>query len=320
MSDSPFHAGEQALQQRLGVRERLEAVGRMVIRDHMPEQHRELFGRLPTLLLATQDAAGQPWATMLCGAPGFVQTPDAGSLEADTRPADDDPAAAGLRPGAAVGLLGLEPHTRRRNRMNGVVTAVGAGFAVRVLQSFGNCPKYIQAREPQPVPDRVAGAAVAEGASLSPQALALVRGADTLFIASSSAAALPSGGPAPCEGADVSHRGGRPGFVAVRHGPQGDHLIVPDYVGNWMFNTLGNLLQWPQAGLLFLDWHSGDLLQLAATARIEHEGAALAAYPGARRLLHLDVLRGWWRPGAMPLSWKARAPAPEFAPDLLPPA
>jgi predicted pyridoxine 5'-phosphate oxidase superfamily flavin-nucleotide-binding protein len=164
MNAAPFHAGEMALQERVGVRERMAAVGRQIIRDHMPDQHRELFEKLPSLLLATLDDEGQPWPTMLAGSAGFVRTPDARTMSIAARPAEGDPARAGLRVGAAVGILGLEPHTRRRNRMNGVVSAVAAeGFSVQVVQSFGNCPKYIQGREPAPRPDRRPGPAQREG-------------------------------------------------------------------------------------------------------------------------------------------------------------
>lgn len=313
MHAAPFHAGEIALQHRAGVHERMAAVGRQVIRDHMPDQHRELFEKLPTLLLATLDDAGQPWPTMLAGAPGFVRTPDARTMRIGAHLAEGDPARAGLRAGAAVGVLGLEPHTRRRNRMNGVVSAVEeGGFSVRVAQSFGNCPKYIQGREPEPRADRRPGPVQAEGSRLSDAARGLVARSDTLFIASSSAARIAqvgSGG----SGADISHRGGPPGFVAIERGEEGDLLTLPDYVGNYLFNTLGNLMLWPRAGLLWVDWQEGHVLQLAAEAQIVHEGAALAAFPGALRLLQLQVRHGWWRPRALPLAWSAAQPAPQFA-------
>ena len=67
-STEAFHAGEQALQARVGVRERMAAAGPMLLRDYMPDQHRELFEKLPTLLLGALDEAGQPWATMVAGA------------------------------------------------------------------------------------------------------------------------------------------------------------------------------------------------------------------------------------------------------------
>ena len=315
--DTPaFHAGEQAWQTEVGMRERLEAVGRMVIRDHMPDQHRELFGKLPTLLLAAQDAQGQPWATMLQGPPGFTESPDARTLRVHALPAADDPVRPCLHEGAAVGLLGLEPHTRRRNRANGRLGALRTdGFDVTVTQSFGNCPKYIHARQPLPDASLTPHAAEALGPMLDEAAIAWLRRADTCFIASANSA-RPGGEQA--EGVDVSHRGGRPGFLQVTTQPAGAdaglRVTLPDYPGNQFFNTLGNLLVWPRAGLLFVDVDDGSVLQLAAQASFETEGPALSAHPGALRLLHLDVLGGWRRRQALPLRWTPAEPPPQFLP------
>lgn len=312
MNDAPFHAGEVALQARLGVHERLAAVGRTIIRDHMPDQHRELFSQLPTLLVGALDDGGQPWATMLTGAPGFVTSPDARTLQVMDLPAADDPVAALIKAGAPLGLLGLQPHTRRRNRMNGRVSAVHAtGFSVQVRQSFGNCPKYIQAREPMSRQRVPALPARAESAWLSAHARTLIAAADTLFIASASAAQI---GIDRAEGVDVSHRGGLPGFVKVVDDDRaGSRLVLPDYQGNFMFNTLGNLEQWPRAGLLFIDPTTGDVLQLAVTTTLQHEGPELTAFPGAQRLLHARVSHGVWRAATLPLAWSAPQYAPQFA-------
>lgn len=309
--DAAFHPGEVALQRLAGVDQRMDAIGRTVIRDHMPDQHRELFEKLPTLLLGAVDAQGQPWATMLAGAPGFIRTPDARTLHAAALPAKDDPVATLLAEGAPVGLLGLEPHTRRRNRMNGRITAIDpTGFAATVQQSFGNCPKYIQAREPQWVA-RTPGPAQAIGARLPAAARALVESTDTLFIASASAARI-GGGRA--DGVDVSHRGGLPGFVNLSDGADGSTLLViPDYLGNFFFNTLGNLSAWPRAGLLFSDPDSGDVLQLAVETTLVLDGDDVARYPGAQRLLQARVLGGWWRPAALPLRWSAAGYSPHLA-------
>jgi hypothetical protein len=67
------------------------------------------------------DDTGRPWATLLEGAPGFAHALNPEQLRLDAQPDADDPAAAGLHLGAAVGLLGIELHTRRRNRVNGHV-------------------------------------------------------------------------------------------------------------------------------------------------------------------------------------------------------
>ena len=204
-----------------------------------------------------------------------------------------------------------------------------SAFEVEVLQSFGNCPKYIHARRPEPVvsshraaardePSPVGGSAFvfgnaqALGPFLDASSLELLGRADTLFIASASGA---HPGASRAEGVDVSHRGGRPGFVAVDRGDHGVQLTIPDYLGNFYFNTLGNLLAWPLAGLLVPDYAEsggGTLLHLAARASIAFEGPELAGFPGAQRLLHLDVLGGTRRPGALPLRWSAPQPPPQF--------
>lgn len=311
MDMAPFHAGEVALQARLGLGERMAAVGRSVIRDYMPEQHRELFAQLPALLVGAIDAHGQPWATMLTGAPGFVAAPDARTLNIIALPRQDDPVAALLHEGAPLGLLGLQPHTRRRNRMNGQVAGMHAGgFSVRVHQSFGNCPKYIQAREPVAGNTGAPSPARTESRLLSTEARALIEAADTLFIASASGAQI---GDSRAEGVDVSHRGGLPGFVKVIDDGACTRLVIPDYQGNFFFNTLGNLLQWPHAGLLLLDPAKGDMLQLAVTTTLQHEGPELAAFAGAQRLLHCRVTHGLWRAAALPLLWSAPHYAPQFA-------
>jgi predicted pyridoxine 5'-phosphate oxidase superfamily flavin-nucleotide-binding protein len=240
---------------------------------------------------------------MLAGRPGFVHSPDEHRLRIDTLPDAADPLTRHLRVGAPIGLLGIEPHTRRRNRMNGHVVALdAAGFTVAVEQSFGNCPKYIQAREPQWRGDTPpALRAETLGLALNEAALALIRAADTLFIATAAAG-----------GADVSHRGGRPGFVQASDASGRIVLTLPDFSGNNLFNTLGNIEAHPRAGLLFVDDDNGDLLQLSGAARIVWDGDALHAFAGARRLLRIEVEAALWRPLALPLRWSA----PGYAPQL----
>ena len=314
---TPFHDGELAVQTRAGVRDKVAVAGSRMIRDSMPEQHRELFQKLPMLFVGSLDPQHRPWASVLVGRPGFVSAPDEHHLRIAARPDAADPLAAQLAPGTPLGLLGLEPHTRRRNRMNGRVTQVGEqGFTVSVNQSFGNCPQYIQAREPRWLREPTASAPRPADA-LAPSLLhdaarALIRRADTLFIASASQRAggtADSGGP---EGVDVSHRGGKPGFVRVREQQGRAELTLPDFRGNNLFNTLGNIAAHPWAGLLFVDPASGDVLQLTGHAEIVWDGPELASFDGAQRLLKLRVDAALWRPDALPLRWSA----PDYAPQL----
>ena len=125
----PFHAGERAMQTRAGMRERLAQVGGRVIRAAMPEQHRDFFRQLPFLIAGSVDAAGQPWASMLAAPPGFIESPDPRRLAIQARPDPASPLTQALRVGASLGLLGIEPQTRRRNRVNGTLAAIsGEGF------------------------------------------------------------------------------------------------------------------------------------------------------------------------------------------------
>ncbi len=308
---SAFHPGEQAMQARAGVAEHMSTIGARVMRPAMPAEHRELFEKLPFVLLGALDAERRPWATILVGKPGFVRTPDATSLVLGSSPLTEGALQLALDPGSPVGLLGIEPSTRRRNRVNGVVAAAGEGtLSIHVRQSFGNCPKYIQARDFEAVTTTASPPSVL-GAGLSEQALALIARADTFFIATASAgAALPD--QASSEGVDVSHRGGKPGFIRVDADGGSTVLTTPDFTGNYFFNTLGNLAVDPRAGLLFIDWQSGDVLVLTGAAEVSWEGPEVEAFAGAQRILRVRVAEGRWLPGAMPL----RSARVEFASQL----
>jgi hypothetical protein len=233
---------------------------------------------------------------VLWGAPGFASSPQPQRLRIDTLPEADDPLAANLRAGTGLGLLGIELPTRRRNRMNGRVEALSdGGFAVTVQQSFGNCPKYIQVRSWQAA-TRQPGQ-LEQGEDLDPRWLPLVEGSDTLFIAS-------------CNGADmdISHRGGPRGFVRLA---RDGRLWLPDYSGNFMFNTLGNLLLEPRCALLWIDFANGDLLHLEARAELVWpEDYPEPAPPGAERMLALSPGRWRLRRGRLPLAFGSAEPSP----------
>jgi hypothetical protein len=173
----------------------------------MPDQHRAFFTLLSYLFVATPDAEGWPMASVLTGEQGFVQSPDPATLGIAALPAPDDPAAPAFVDGAEIGLLGLDFTTRRRNRANGRLVAVDDGLAVAIAQSFGNCAQYIQTRTPSP--RAAAGAPVERLDRLDTAARALIEGSDTFFVASRSRAGIGDGG------LDMSHRGGKPGFVGV---------------------------------------------------------------------------------------------------------
>ena len=312
-----FHAGERQMQARVGVQERMAAHGGQMMRTAMPEQHRAFFAQLPFVIVGSVDAGGQPWASILTNPPGFIGSPDARHLLIRARPLVDDPLHETLTAGASIALLGIEQHTRRRNRLNGVVEHIDdAGVLVGVQQSFGNCPKYIQARQVKYAGGDGTGVieagAVIYDTVLNEQARCLIARADTLFIAT----AHPDANHDSTRlqdinkyGVDVSHRGGKPGFVRV----DGDAtLTLPDFAGNRFFNTLGNIVLNPCAGLLFIDFECGDLLYIAATAELLFDGPELEAFNGAERLLRLKIRHVRHVAAALPLRWEGEVQTSPF--------
>lgn len=304
--DSPFHPGERAIQARLGHRERIEMMGRRMLRDFLPEQHRAFYAQLTYFLVGTVDADGHLWASILVGEPGFISTPDDRTLSIAAQPLSGDPLADTLTVGREIGFLGIELHTRRRNRVNGVVSALSPnGFEVQVHQTFGNCPKYIQAREfdlksftpTETKPSHLLTA-------LGEKEKDAIAAADTFFIAT----AYLDDAAGVARGVDVSHRGGKPGFVRI----DGNTLTVPDFAGNNIYNTFGNLELNPHAGLLFINFETGDLLYLTGSAEVIWDGPEISRYEGAERLLKFQIERGVSVEKSLPLSWSAL----EYSPFL----
>lgn len=307
---SPFHSGEQRLQTLAGQREHVESFGRRAIRRFMPDQHRAFFRQLPFVVAGAVDDHGWPWASLLPGRPGFLHSPDDTTLTIAARAAPGDPIGGAIKPGAALGLLGIEMQTRRRNRLNGRVSGMAdGGFTVSVDQSFGNCPQYIQHRDVNFVrapgePGRSAEPVPIE--DLDDRARALIAGSDAFFVSSYVRAV---NDPA-VEGVDVSHRGGRPGFVRV----SGNVLTIPDFPGNNLFNTLGNFLVNPKAGLVFIDFTTGDLLSLTGTVEIlpdDHE--EVKAFQGAQRAWRFTLDHGVWLDDALPF----RSTLGDYSPNTL---
>ncbi|MDN5680634.1 MAG: pyridoxamine 5'-phosphate oxidase family protein [Ewingella sp.] len=265
------------------------------IRAAMPEQHRTFFAGLPYLLASTIDDEGWPLATLFTGPPGFVSSPDDTHLRINAPRRQDDPALNALFSGKEFCILGIDFSNRRRNRANGRIGRMDKNrIEIAVDQSFGNCPKYIQIREIYPVDSATPPAAREDLAQLDNEARALIHRADTLSVASHAYSEKAQGG------ADVSHRGGQPGFVKI----DGNRLWIPDFVGNKFMNTLGNLLAKPRAALLFPDFDTGDILHLQGTTEIVWQPETIKGPEGAQRYWCVDVQRAWRFRQALP--WRGR--------------
>jgi predicted pyridoxine 5'-phosphate oxidase superfamily flavin-nucleotide-binding protein len=249
----PFHAGELAVQRRAGVSEDAARTGRIIGAALPPSAHRFLSEQRMAVV-ASLDDESRVSASLLTGPPGFLRPQGEESLLIDARPASADPLTRNLALRPELGVLIIDLARRQRLRVNGHGRLDGNRILVTVDQVYGNCPKYIEPRRMEPV--RAEPSSDAPSTILAAHQQDWIARADIFFIASFH----PEGG------ADASHRGGPPGFISVKS-PR--TLSFPDYLGNNMFNTLGNIEVQPRVGLLFLDFEAGGTLQLSGRASLD---------------------------------------------------
>ena len=282
------------MQQRAQVSDKAEFLSQRLVSDSMTVQHQEFFPLLSTLFVASVDEHNRPWASVMVGRPGFIHASDATHLSINkVIPLASDPLTENLKLKHPLGFLGLEFETRRRNRLSGnLLSYQDNKIEIEVTQAFGNCPKYIQTRQLkllEPMTSLQDEKEVQRITCFSAEIKQLIQNADTFFIASY----YPQ---SEQQGADVSHRGGMPGFVRVESDTT---LSFDDYSGNNLYMTLGNLLSNPMAGLLFIDFETGDTLQLSCrtdiieTPEAKHE-----------RTIRLTLDYGWWIKSALPTRWE----------------
>ncbi len=258
-----FHEGELSVQERAGVRAQAARLGgAMLSTPDLTGGISDFLADREFAVISAHDADGRLWTSPLFSSPGFLEAHDR-LLHVHANFGAGDPLH-GIAQGEPIGMLAIEFATRRRVRVNGSLAKVTAGRAgdsedadglvVSVDQAFGNCPKYIQVRHLEHI-DRPEPSQVTRSATLSDEDVARVAHADTFFLGTSH----------PSRGVDASHRGGTPGFVRVEN----SRLWWPDYAGNNMFNSFGNLAVSPSAALLFIDFDTGATLHISGTAEVE---------------------------------------------------
>lgn len=263
MGADAYHEHERVVQRRAGEEGIAQRNGR-VIADSIPAGAIPFLAKQRYALLASVDRQKMPWASLVTGPSGFMRADPTGSqveLTIDQLPSDEHEILyTNIRHDDRVGGLAIELASRRRLRFNGRMHEIRpGGYQVAIAEAYPNCPKYIQRRHVTGRgPQTAAGQSLQTGSTLDEPARALIANADTLFVASMN----PSGG------LDMSHRGGHPGFVAVHD--NGD-LTIPDYPGNSMFNTLGNILAHPRVGVLFINFKTSELTQISGEASIDFD-------------------------------------------------
>ena len=298
-----YHEGQRAVQQRAGTSGAADRLARG-FHDALPAGARDFLAEQSLLIAAGSGADGLVWASPLTGPAG---TPDERTIVVAGGLPDGDPLAATLAAGPApLGLLAIDLHTRRRIRINGTGAPAEDGLRITAERVFGNCPKYIARRAPETAAPAGGGAGT-ERPELDGRDRALIAAADTFFLATTG----------PDGTADASHRGGSPGFVAVHDARR---LTFPDYAGNTMYMSLGNVAATGRAGLLFVDWERGDILQISGRAAIDWSRERTARFPGAQRVVDVAVERVRAVGGVLPGRWvleersRFNPPAPVSSP------
>jgi predicted pyridoxine 5'-phosphate oxidase superfamily flavin-nucleotide-binding protein len=288
-----FHSGEIAVQERAGVRDIAEDVGEGIV-DHLPPGASGFLELRQMAVLGTVDSEGRVWASVVTGQPGFIETVDDRTLKIAARPSSSDPLFRNLAKEGHVALFAPDFVATRRVRVNGRAVIKQGSIYIRTEEVYGNCRRYLQER--LFIGERKSSATdqpAETGNALSDAQQQQISRADTFFIATDN----------PEHGADVSHKGGNSGFLRV---VDERHIAFPDYNGNSMFNTLGNLTVNPQAGLLFIDFDSGRTLQLSGRASIDWDANRIAKFAGAERVVDFELEQSIDNPAGFPLTAKFR--------------
>ncbi|MDV2994242.1 MAG: hypothetical protein N4J56_003896 [Chroococcidiopsis sp. SAG 2025] len=289
---STYHAGELAVQAQAGVQADAARLTK-IIGASINSTARDFLSTQRLAIASTVDRNGRVWASLLIGKPGFIEVVAEQLVRIQTTVNPSDPLLENLSIRDDIGILAIDLATRRRLRINGKAELKPNGYIdVQTQQVYFNCPKYIQTRDLVANSDRQAAITeVYSYKALTPAQQQWITQADTFFIASFH----------PQSGADGSHRGGYPGFVQVLNATE---LVFPDYTGNNMFNTLGNIAQYSQIGLLFVDFVYGHTLQLTGTANIIWDTNRIAQFIGAERLVEFHIDRVLETINATNLSWE----------------
>jgi predicted pyridoxine 5'-phosphate oxidase superfamily flavin-nucleotide-binding protein len=289
MSMDPFHEGERRVQQRVGEMREADRNSPMIAAQ-IPAGAIPFLQQQSMLILAVLDK-GAMWCLPIVGKTGWMSVSrDAIYLDlGQTIGPVDERVLSAAADQQLVGGVVLDFATRRRLRVNGRLERASDNLMVlSVAEAYPNCPKYITQRTlvwSQDAPTL----SLQEGESLTQEQHDAFGKTDIFFIATQH----------PGRGLDASHRGGNPGFVVS---PSDRTLRFPDYAGNSLFNTLGNLEIDARVGILLPDFNNGAALAITGTASVSYEDQGRAQWTT------VTVQR--WTKMRLPVMEKARQLSP----------
>lgn len=260
--ENVFHKGELEVQRLAGEEKMAKRVGRS-IQGALMLGANNFMENLPQVIVASKDENNRLWASVLLGKPGIIKvhgTKTFSILLNALESSQNDIFFENIKSNPYIGTLFIEAALRMRYRANGNTSMLDDSIKIEVEEAYGNCPKYIQSSLlTLPKNPEKKGVEKTKGTTLQNEQKTWISKAHTFFLATSSSA----------NRMDASHRGGNPGFVEIL---DDSTLKIPDYPGNNMFNSLGNIYQNPNAGLLFVDYEAGHIFQLTGRGELQFNG------------------------------------------------
>lgn len=276
-SSNPYHNGEIAVQELVGQQHIANMIGKL-INNSISRNFFEFIQKQSIFWVGVEAEDGKMLAFPIFGSPGFIRPYEGKQLvislvEPFSLP---DEWRELLKSGKAIGGLLIDFFSRFRLRINGMISIIDECLVIDVKQVYPNCPKYIRKRVLKNLPLSQEAKLHSVGTKLNIKTQEIIEQADTAFVISSST-----------NGADLSHRGGSSGFIKHQSNNQ---IVVPDYKGNSMFNTLGNFKTNPNGGVLIVDFDQGCLLQITGEVKLifDNQGEELKT-GGTNRYWTLDI-------------------------------
>ena len=259
VGENIFHEGQRAVQKITGEEE--------IAKQRIPMISNELHPRSISFIehqilafLGSEDAEGEIWLSLIIGKRGYIQVPSLKEIKLDLSNIvsnRQDIFFENIKSQPIVGLLFHEAERRARYRAWGFARTLGNALSFDIRMGYPSCPKHIQ-RELIEVPkdSKITSSKYQKGTILGTSEKKWIKRAHTFFITTQT------------KNGDIesSHRGGDPGFVEIQ---KNGLLRVPDYLGNSMFSTLGNIYKNPKSALLFVDYTKGETLQLSGRAALQ---------------------------------------------------
>ncbi|KAJ8072359.1 hypothetical protein PM082_015918 [Marasmius tenuissimus] len=325
-----WHPGERVIHQKLGFNmdPNIQRMYTVIAGDLDP--HHAVFHTtcLPFLPVTTVDQDGRPWGSILAAEDGlaakagggrFVEHPRYTVLTVNSKVWVGDPLHDTMKAynfssadgrsledegsdGMLIAGIGIEFTTRRRNKFAGKITKLKktednhVDMEVYVNESIGNCPKYINVRSLDAHPNtnpriKYQNKNMGSGDRLPDEVISMITSADTVFIGTTYKAKALDRFMFPSH-VGMNQRGGLPGWIRVKPS-DGRTVYVPDFSGNRIMTSLGNIEATPYASLTFLNWETGDILYITGDARNLVGAAAQKVMPQHQHAISEVVVTGY---------------------------